>query len=46
MGSSGRRWEGRRPPLKIEQDEKLELAVDVERLHFVDPESGLGVDTE
>jgi len=26
--------------------EKLELAVDVERVHFFDPETGLGVDAE
>ncbi len=26
--------------------EKLELAVDVDRVHFFDPETGLGVDAE
>jgi len=31
---------------RAKEREKLELAVDVERLHFFDPESGLGVDAE
>jgi multiple sugar transport system ATP-binding protein len=31
---------------RAKEREPLELAVDVERLHFFDPESGLGVDAE
>ena len=31
---------------RAQEREQLELAVDVERLHFFDPESGLGVDAE
>jgi multiple sugar transport system ATP-binding protein len=31
---------------RAKEREKLELAVDVERLHFFDPETGLGVDVE